>query len=581
MESAVIYARKSDPNATTDDESFENQEDACRKYAQSKGYSVLKVYRESHSGADLLNRPKIWEAIDDIRHGDAQVLLVRNFDRLARRTEHSAVIRYEITEKAHGRVEAALDSNEEDSLAQKILDVVAEAERQNAVARMERGKRRRAERGHLMGAGSPLFGYAWLDDEKDKRTTYTPDPDTAPIVQRIFQLVTSGNSLRSIAKLFNTEGVKTPSQWNAEKGHNGRHKVGEYWSPSQIQRLASERTYTGDGIAYRWQLNRNTKGGWSQALRDPNDDKSIRITVPPLVDKAIFDAAQQAINARETAGRPPVDTELSWLRGHVYCGCCGAKMHIHRYGQRGEYRYRCQLSTVPVERPHEVCPGGSFTIYPKVLEKPVYEALAHLLTLRNEMAELMVNHLGSNKIAALMSMSEGFEAQLKEKREELDNARSSARQTKDMELRQQFISDAEVLNDQIHALETEYAEARGQLAEFTAESAWVQSTLDRIYNHNPIREIPTPEDVKAFPLEARRLLLAASGLRAEVYPVNWTGERQGGYSVGPKVEVGPNGKTVVRSEEDRKRVEVFFAWSTPAQQLHSKAGARKLSDTGR
>jgi hypothetical protein len=84
------------------------------------------------------------------------------------------------------------------------------------------------------------------------------------------------------------------------------------------------------------------------------------------------------------------------------------------------------------------------------------------------------------------------------------------------------------------------------LDSFNAGNAWIESILKRIYDDNPIREIPTPEDIKAFPYEERRLLLAATGLRAEAYPKNWTGESVAGYSDS--------------ADKAPKRVEVFFSW---------------------
>jgi hypothetical protein len=187
------------------------------------------------------------------------------------------------------------------------------------------------------------------------------------------------------------------------------------------------------------------------------------------------------------------------------------------------------------------------TIATHMLDRPVYEALTWLLIRREWATQLMIQRLGSGKIEALASMAESYQAQIAENRQLLETARRRALQTTDDELSAAFMRDAEELNAKIHELEQEYAEARDQLDTFNAGNAWIQSTMERIAAHNPIQDVPTPEDVKAFPLEERRLLLAASGLRAEVYPKNWTGERQEGTRAGP-------------AGRDSKRVEVFFSW---------------------
>src|SRR5215469_17016956 len=237
---AIIYTRESSQATLPTDLKHSNQEDDCRAWAREHGYSVYKVFRESHSGADLLNRPLIWEVIDEVKSGHADTVLVRNYDRLARKPEHQAVILYEVEEKSKGHVISVLEPIDSEDIASRttraILAVVAEAERLNSRARMVRGMRKRAERGDLLVAGSPLFGFNWLDDEPGKRTTYIPDPVSAPIVQRIFSLVVAGMSLYKISDLFNAESVPTPSQVNQMRGHGGRRPVAPVWKPTLLSR---------------------------------------------------------------------------------------------------------------------------------------------------------------------------------------------------------------------------------------------------------------------------------------------------------------------------------------------------------
>jgi Recombinase len=353
---------------------------------------------------------------------------------LTRKPEHQAVIIYEVEEKFGGRVEAALAPLDRDDIASRttrgILAVVAEAERLNAVARMLRGRHRRAERGQLMGSSNPTFGYAWADDERGKRTTYAIDPVTGPIVQRIFQLVLSGYAFRMIARLFNAEGVPTPARWAERCGHLGRRPVGDSWHIEMIRRMVYDQTYTGEKVAYAGQ-------------KDP-----VVIQVPALIDKETLELAHMAIQARDRNGRTPIDKEAAWLRGHVWCGVCGARAIIIRS---------------------------------------------------------------------------------KEKRDLLRNARKRAMQTQDEDLAQQSLQEAEELNASIHTLEQEYADAREMLDNFNAGNAWIESTLKRIYEHNPIREIPTVEDIKAFPYEERWLLLAATGLKGRGVSKRLDGE------AGPRV----------------------------------------------
>src|SRR5215469_1937499 len=106
---AVIYCRKSDPNAKADDPAFDQQEEACRRYCVEKGYTVLAAQRESYTGTDLENQTMLWDTIDDIRRGRAAVVVAYSYDRLSREPQMQEVALYEIEKKYGGRFEAATE----------------------------------------------------------------------------------------------------------------------------------------------------------------------------------------------------------------------------------------------------------------------------------------------------------------------------------------------------------------------------------------------------------------------------------------------------------------------------------------
>ncbi len=427
-----------------------------------------KVYRESHSGADLVNRLLIWEAIEDVKKKRADVLLVRNYDRLARKPQHQAVIVYEVEAKYKGIVESALDQIDRDDpqskMTRDILAVVAEAERVNAVGRMLRGTRRRAERGHVMASARPLFGYAWKDDVKKKRTTYIEDPETAAIVRRVFDLVLAGRSINAIARLFNKECVPTPAQFAAKNGHIGGGKVGKFWIAPQVHRIVTDRSYTGEATAFRWVREGAREATFRQVKRPEGDETSVKLTYPALISVTIFETAQELLKTKDAVGRPPIDREAAWLRHHVFCGVCGGKMYIERTetsrlkaGERPIYRYRCHKGKAFVGHEEDACPAN-FTVRANLLDETAYQSLVTLVTNLDAFRELLVQRLGADKIEILARMAESYQVQLTEKREELETARRRARQTKDDELAEQFLRDAERLNTAIHLLEKEYAE---------------------------------------------------------------------------------------------------------------------------
>jgi site-specific DNA recombinase len=80
----------------------------------------------------------------------------------------------------------------------------SEFERNVITERTTEGRWRKAEGNHACGEVS--LGY-----RKNGEGKLEPDPETPPIVQRIFQLREEGESLRSIAERLNNDDVDTKS----------------------------------------------------------------------------------------------------------------------------------------------------------------------------------------------------------------------------------------------------------------------------------------------------------------------------------------------------------------------------------
>jgi site-specific DNA recombinase len=75
----VIYTRVS-----TDEQTTEQQIEACKRFCEFKGLEVAKVVEESASGKDLLKRPKFRELWDQLRRLEYEGIVVFRIDRLGR-----------------------------------------------------------------------------------------------------------------------------------------------------------------------------------------------------------------------------------------------------------------------------------------------------------------------------------------------------------------------------------------------------------------------------------------------------------------------------------------------------------------
>ncbi len=71
--------------------------------------------------------------------------------------------------------------------------------------------RESASRGFWIGSRKP-YGYnrVMVQDGAKKRPTLELDPDTSPVVERIFDMAQAGKGMLPIAETLNDEGVAAP-----------------------------------------------------------------------------------------------------------------------------------------------------------------------------------------------------------------------------------------------------------------------------------------------------------------------------------------------------------------------------------
>jgi site-specific DNA recombinase len=337
-----------------DNFSLPTQETDCRAYAAERGWSVVEVYREVHTGADLFGRPQLTLLREAMRQGAFDVLLVHALDRLSRRQIHQGLI---LSEAEHAGVEwdsvtEDIDNSPQGQILRAVIGGMAEMERLKIAERTIRGRRARAQSGKLLPGKAALYGYRWRDEA---RGAYDIDPITGPIVQRIFRDVLHAIPLRQIAKRLTLENVPTPSG-------------GTTWSASSIHTMLKRRAYTGEAVAWQYGTEK-LRGGRSRVYVRPEEEhtKLPDGTIPALVSVTDFEAVQGRLaRNKEAASRNNRAPELTLLRGgYARCGYCGTFLNVtrkkglvfYRHGTRTADLHGCPAVTIKADRLDEAVWG--------------------------------------------------------------------------------------------------------------------------------------------------------------------------------------------------------------------------------
>lgn len=326
---AAIYVRVSTDKQEAEGYSLGTQEAACRKYAAEQGYAVAEVYREVHTASELYERPELARCREAMARGEYAALICYDPDRFSRNQVHTALLQ-DFCERAGVALKFALFDFEQSATGRFLLNArafAAELELEKIKERTMRGKRARAESGKLLPGCRALYGYRYTPD----RTAYAIDPDTAPIVRRIFADMASGVTLRALSAALSAESVPTTS---------GRAK---FWHPSTVRWVATNPAYTGEATAWRFTVRKDRQRGTETVVLRPESEQVALPagTVPPLVDADTFLAVQERLRLNKVrAVRNNRNPQAALLRaGFARCGYCGRALAAETAPQG--VRYGC------------------------------------------------------------------------------------------------------------------------------------------------------------------------------------------------------------------------------------------------
>src|SRR5215208_6192698 len=363
---AILYARVSTDEQARSGYSLAQQIEALRAYAAREGYEILEEVQDPGQSGASLERPGMDRVRDLVAGGGVSVVLAQDRDRIAREPAYHYLLRREFEE--HGTKIRAMndrgDGSPEGELTDGILDQLAKFERAKIADRARRGKLRKAREGKMLRTSRPDYGFKY-DETGD---AYVVAEEEMRLVQRIFLHVSAGETLNSIKRKLELEGVSPPMN-----GHRG----GVYWTPSFLRNLILDDVYrphvfseiaamVAPEVAARldesesygvfwFNRTRTTRKKVSVAGPDGREYKTrhyvrknpreqwIAIPVPDAgVPRDVVDTAREMIRnnrAPSNAGR------RFWQLpgGAVRCGACGTRMTQYAVPRRGRIYayYKC------------------------------------------------------------------------------------------------------------------------------------------------------------------------------------------------------------------------------------------------
>lgn len=306
---------------STDDQleySPESQLEKIQAYAKANGIIIPPEYifmeEEGRSGRSTKKRTEFNRMIGTakLKPKPFDVLLLWKFSRFARSREDSILYKSMLRRDLGIEVVSVSEPIGEDKMSiliEAIIEAMDEYYSINLAEEVRRGMTQRAKAGRP-NTYAPI-GYRMQDG------AYVPDPDTAPIVRKIYEDFVGGRGLLQISHELTGMGVRT--------------RFGNPIENRGVKYILRNPVYIGK---VRW-----TPTGRTHRVWDNPDTITMDGGHEPLVPRELYDQAQALLDERERrySRYSREDGKPFALKGLVRCSCCGAtlsrvKSHHDRKG---------------------------------------------------------------------------------------------------------------------------------------------------------------------------------------------------------------------------------------------------------
>lgn len=304
----AIYIRVS-THWQIDKDSLQVQKRELIAYAQMVlGITDYEIFEDPGYSAKNTDRPDYQRMMGRLRSGEFSHILVWKIDRISRNLLDFAGMYNELKELGVTFVSKNEQFDTSSAIGEamlKIILVFAELERNMTSERVTAVMLSRANNGQWNG-GRVAYGYDY--DKVDK--VFTPNPQEAAIVRRIFNMYEEEQSVLYVARCLNEKCVKTRS--------------GKAWSATGVHKILTNKFYIGTYV-----YNVHNDG---RAIKQRAEDEWIQI---PFHHEAIiaaeqFDRVQLSLKRNKRGGiergERHTSKHIHTFASLIKCGVCDANM---------------------------------------------------------------------------------------------------------------------------------------------------------------------------------------------------------------------------------------------------------------
>jgi len=325
-----IYIRLSqedrDKKYESDSESVTNQKEILKHYCLNNNFNLVSEYVDDGYSGTNFDRPGFKKMLDDIHNKKINCVIVKDLSRLGR--DHVMTGYYIETFFPENNIRfisilESYDSFKNQASNDSSTFIIACNDyysKQNSV-KIRNVLNEKRKNGKFVGS-LPCFGYMRDPDDKGH---LIPNPETAPIVKKIFKWRVDGIGPTEIANRLNEEKVPTPSGYK-KTNYSSRLIDRDHWNISTVKKILCNRNYTGDLVQHT-----QTKVNYKSKKKIALDEKLwiiVENTHEALVDRDTFNYVNNLRQRKTRNYGIKTGREKRLLEGKLFCKECQNRLTV-------------------------------------------------------------------------------------------------------------------------------------------------------------------------------------------------------------------------------------------------------------
>ena len=347
----ALYCRISlDDGGDNESMSISNQKLLLKDHAEKLGMFQYEYYVDDGYTGRNFNRPSFRRMIADIEAGKVGCVITKDLSRLGRNYIEAGTYIEIFFPKHNVRYIAVTDGV--DSLTSPELDITPfknilnDMYSRDISKKVLAGRMTRSRQGKF-GGGTPPYG---LKREPEEKGHLLIDPETAPVIRKIYDMALDGWGCMRIAKrLMEDKAPITHVKTQTECDVNYY-----YWSASRISHILRNPFYKGAHLVCRTHQ-KGIRSGTVDII--PREDwEIIENCHEAIVTPEEWDKVQELIDGRPAIMEGNACPFYNIFHGIIYCATCGKSMQVRyeKVGRTGKSRFTGKMRE-PIDKAYYIC----------------------------------------------------------------------------------------------------------------------------------------------------------------------------------------------------------------------------------